>query len=235
MAVAHDASGSGYLPSLSGTNDFANIATVGGTATALVVGLAFSDQASVVSAVTWDQGGTNQACTVIGTANAAAGGIGRCAFYGLVSPTTGLKSLRVAISSGFLGEVFVFAESFTGSTTTSVATAFTNFTSATGNSTTSSIVITSASGNLTVDLSSGPQVMSAPTKTQIFVDNGGSVTSAGASRAAGAGTNTHQWTLAGTVQWVALGVNVAAPGGGAGPIADKSRLVNQAVVRATNW
>jgi hypothetical protein len=77
--------------------------------------------------------------------------------------------------------------------------------------------------------------MSAATKTQTFVNNAGSVTSAGASRAAGAGTNTHQWTLAGTVQWVALGVNVAAPGGGAGPIADKSRLVNQAVVRATNW
>src|SRR5687767_6359737 len=137
MAVTFDATGSGYDASLGSTNDFAALLTVGsGADRALVVGLAWNNPNHVSVAVTWDQGGTNQAMTLIGTENHG-GGTGRCDLYGLVAPTSGSLTLRVAMSSGFSGELFVCGASFAGVNQTGGATSFANYAEATGTSTTS--------------------------------------------------------------------------------------------------
>lgn len=213
MAVTFDTSNSGYNGAPSGNNDFAAFMTVGsGSDRALLIGIATSGQTSSFT-VTWDQGGTNQNVPAIGSpVNAAAGGVGRVAWFGLVAPTSGSHTLRLVLT-GTADEIFVFGLSVTGANQTGGTTTFAHGTSATGNSTTTSRAITSATGNMTVDLSSGPQVLSAPTQAQIFVNNSGSVTSAGASRAAGSASNTHQWTLAGAVEWVVLGIDIVAVSG----------------------
>lgn len=212
MAVAHDASGSAYNGAPGATVDFAALMTVGGSATAAKFGICVDTAATTITSVTWDQGATNQAATSLGAAVTAPASNGKIFLFGLVNPTPGLKTLRVVFST-IPNEAFVFGESVTGSETSSVAAAFTNYATNTGTSTTTSVAVTSAAGNLTVEMSSGPQVLSAPTQTQIFVNNSGAVTSAGASRAAGAATVTHQWTLAGAVGWAAAGVNIVAAGG----------------------
>lgn len=218
MAVTFDASGSGYDGTPAGNNDFANFMTVGsGSNRALVVGVTCnSATANVPSAVTWDQGGTNQSLSSLGTAIATGDGVSKVYLYGIVAPTSGLKTLRVSCSPSGTGEIFVCGVSVAGADQTGGVTTFAHYNTATGNSATGSVTITSASGNITVEMTSGPEVMSSPTQTQVFVNNSGSFTSAGASRAAGAATVTHQWTFASAVQWAVAGIDIVAAGGGGG-------------------
>lgn len=222
MAVAPVAVGNGHTGTPVANNDFANFLNATG-ADSILFFTACPGQTGVFT-LTWDQGGTNQSAAALGSPFDANGGTGRVQFYGLVAPTAALKTLRVA-SAGTPQEIFVGGIAMSGALQTGGTTTFSNRSdnraAAATPSTRSTVTITSASGDLTVDISSGPEVMTitaAAGTTQIFVDNAGSVTSGGASRKAGSASNTHQWDFANAIQWVASGINVVSAGGGGGPV-----------------
>jgi hypothetical protein len=213
--VVSGASGSAHVDGPGPNQDFTNLMTVSsGTDRVLVCGIAIPDTTGTPSAVTWDQGGTGQAMTSLGTP-VRGGTTGSAFLYGRIAPTSGLHTLRVA-GLGAAAEIFVFCKEFTGANQTGGATTFPNYTTNSGTGTGSTVSISSATNNMTVEITSGPQVMTiSGTATQIFVNNAGSATSAGASYKAGSASNTHTWSLAGSVNWVVAGVDIVSAGGGA--------------------
>ena len=94
MAIAFDVAatgcGSGTTIDITGPN-------VGGSDRVLIVGVAQGNSAVVLTSVTWDQGGTNQAMTKI--AEQSNSGDARIEMYRLVAPTTGVKTLRIVSPS----------------------------------------------------------------------------------------------------------------------------------------
>lgn len=80
--------------------------------------------ANAISTVTWDQGGTNQACTLVGNRTLSTATNGSINVYAVVNPTSGTKTLQVvqALGQGMSAEL----QSYTGTVTTSVAAACTN-------------------------------------------------------------------------------------------------------------
>lgn len=110
-ALAVDAHGKGTV-GISTPHD--ESITLNASATQLFVGLTY-DSAVTVTSVTWDQGGTNQAMTQIATANSSSK---QSYLFGLKSPTTGTKTLRVVYSGSPGGGDQVFWVSFTGGDTT---------------------------------------------------------------------------------------------------------------------
>jgi len=88
--------------------------TLGASVTQLFVSVSY-ESAVTVTSITWDQGGTNQAMTQIGTANSSSK---KTYLYGLKSPTTGTKTVRVVYSGGPGGGDQVFWIAYTGGDTT---------------------------------------------------------------------------------------------------------------------
>lgn len=160
--------------------------------------------------VNWDSTGTNQAMTLIGSGNTSTN---TCSvqFYGLIAPTSGNKTFRVAWTVG-TAEVVTWCSDFTGVNQTSVANAFTLATNANGTSTTPSITITSNANDLTVDggNESTTSAPGSPTKTQIFSLSALGSSNPWSSRAAGAASNVHTWTLGASAAWVEIGVDIVA-------------------------
>lgn len=144
MAVSVDATAT--APAVVGTATTSvslTTLTVGGSATALlaVVNANFSLPSL---ALTWDSGGANQAMTQVGTANITGGFVW---IFGLLSPTSGNKTLLASWSGSLT--CILYALSFTGTATDTIANAFTNFGSATPAAGTSlPITLTGASGNI---------------------------------------------------------------------------------------
>ena len=89
-----------------------------------------------------------------------------------------------------------------------------NGTYATGNSTTTSVTITSAAGDMTMDTvsqnSGAATPLSAPTQTQRWLDAAPTNVTAGGSTAPGVATVTHAWTNGSSVPWVSSGVDIKA-------------------------
>jgi hypothetical protein len=213
MAVAFDANSTADVRGASiSTLDLTTLTVGSGADRVLVAQVSYADGVDPAApAINWDQLGTPQALTQI--VKVVNGTLALAQLWGLVNPTSGNKTLRWT-NSATVNEVFLNATAVTGANQTGGVTTFPNSTTNTGTSTAPSITITSASGNMTIDAGAGPQVISAPTQTQIYVDNGGSATSAWASRAAGAPSNVHGWTLAGSVAWAACGTDIAAVAAG---------------------
>lgn len=209
--VTRVSDGNGYNGSPTGTIDFAALLNTTG-ADALLVGTVTDTQTSNTTA-TWDQGGANQSLPELGSPYDVPGGIGRIRFFGVVTPSQANGTLRLAHSGG-ANEYFVFAIAVSGADQTGGTTTFVLATNNSGTGVTATITINSATGRMTVDLTTGPQVLSAPTQTQIFVNNSGGVTSAGASRAAGSASNTHQWTFASSINWGSRGLSILNTSGG---------------------
>lgn len=196
----------------SGAHDHSGLTIAAGSNIALIVMIAWSAQGNGFTVI-WDPTGANQTLTSLATINAAAGGVGRVDLYGVLNPATGNKVCRLNMTSGFSGEAFMNAMAVDGADQAAIATTFINAATATGNSTTGSTgTVTSPSGDMSVGIVSGPQVMSAPTQTQLFVNNSGQVTSAGGSRSSSVNP-AHAWTFASAVEWCAAGINIKAAGG----------------------
>lgn len=192
----------------------ANLTIAAGSNIVLVGAISVSNPgAPSITSVQWDTAGTPQSLSLI--TSIANGAEGRTWLYGLVNPTTGNRNGRITYS-GSVAETFFELVAFDGADQTGGSTTFANAATNTGTSTTASVAITSASGNMTLAAFTGPQVLSSPTQTQLYVDNGGAATSGAASYANGAGSVTHQYTLAGSVAWSAAGVNIVAASGGGG-------------------
>lgn len=207
MAVALDSNattditGSGVT-----TLDLTTLTVGSGSNRALVAQVAFNLKTVSAVTVTWDPATTNQTVAQIVTANGT-GTDGRADLYGLVAPTSGAKTLRVSWTSS--SDVVLNAVAWTGVDQTGGVTSFPHSTSATGTSVTPSVTITSAVNNATMDCSANPAsgLYASPSKTQTFSDFNGNVV-AGGSRAAGAASNTHSWTIT-SQPWVSVGTDIA--------------------------
>ncbi len=215
MTVVFDAQGTtDALANAATSVDFTNLTVGTGANRALVVTLAFSNQAITGLTVTWDNGGTNQACTLIGAINS--GGInGRAVLYGLVAPTSGAKTLHVAWTGST--SVTVSAVAYTGVDQTGGTTSFAHFNSASASSGSSvSVTITSAVGNAVVASQAiGNTTFTSVNNTQVYIDNSPAVGSAAANRAVGAATVTMTGALPTSDDWAIVGVDIVAAAGAA--------------------
>jgi hypothetical protein len=162
--------------------------------------------------VNWDSTGTNQAMTVLESANESDN---NCSvqLWGLLAPTSGNKTLSIAWT-GPATEVIAWCSDFINVNQTSNATAFINGTTSTGTSTHPVIVINSKAGDVTIDggnegNTTNPTLASA-TQTGILTQSGGGATNPFGSRSAGGqAQNTHQWTLIASDPWAETGVDIA--------------------------
>lgn len=121
MAVAVSATGTATYNSTATTQNFTFTVNSGDT---LVVFWICQDITQTISSVTWDQGGTNQAATLIVSESDPTATNGSIALYGVVNPTAGTKTLRV-VNALTTGES-AMAQSYTGTVTSSVSSACTN-------------------------------------------------------------------------------------------------------------
>lgn len=192
--------------------------TVGsGSNRALIALVTFSNQGVGSIAVNWDATGTPQALSLIKDLNSNATN-GRALLFGLIGPTPGNKTLRLTYTNPGTSDSHLNAVSFTGVDQTGSTTTFYN---AVGNATAVSssaptITVTSATGDAAVDCVCYGLNASAPTQTQIVIDNIGSLTGEAASRAAGAASVVFGWTLSGNDFWVEVATAIKAASASSG-------------------
>lgn len=219
MAVALDATSTAPTDTAANTTTLSHTGlTVGAGANRALVAVCAWDQApGAITAKDWDSAGTPQAMEVIVTPTAS--GNMWVAVFGLVAPTSGNKTCTLSWTN--LVECIFCMISFTGVDQTGGVTTFAHAVTNTGSSTSPSIAITSAVGNMTVDVanSGSSSHPTSPSKTGFFgVDGAFSVNTSG-SYAAGAASNTHSWTISPTNPWISAGVDIVAVGGGGGGVA----------------
>lgn len=183
---------------------------------AVICQVNLSNQTVTTPVLTWDSGGSNQTMDFIGGRNTTSG-TGRAELWGRVNPASGNKLAKYTAAAG-TSDIDINCVSWSGVDATGGATSFPHFTSAIGTSAAPSVTITSAVGNATMDSTvNDTSTLSAPTKTQTFIDNAPNLFSGGGSRAAGAASNVHAWTLAlGSSNWASVGTDILADGGGGG-------------------
>lgn len=169
-----------------------------------------------VSAIsmTWDNGGTNQAMSSLGTPVSTTGVNGLIALFGRINPTSGNKTLSCSWTTS--SRVSLYGISWTGVDQTSVAVAFPHYNTATATSATASVTITSATGNAVLAaFVAQSAAFSSPTQTELFNDQVQLNFNAGAQRAAGAANVALQYSLASDI-WAAAGVDILAASAGGG-------------------
>lgn len=128
MAVAPSATGTATYNASAATQNYTF--TVNASDTLAVFWLA-QDATQTITGVTWDQGGTNQPCTLVGSEPCPTAANGKIYLYAVVNPTSGTKQLRVIQTATGLGAEM---QSYTGTVTSSVAAACTNALVANGSS-----------------------------------------------------------------------------------------------------
>jgi hypothetical protein len=139
--------------------------------------------------------------------------------YGIVNPPTSASAIEVEFSAPVaMGYVI---SSYNG---VDPVTPYENTDTASGTGTTASVAITSAAGNLVVDVATaaGASVAEGGGQTQEGSDvtDGGSYTM-GASREDGASSVTMSWGLGvSDVSWAIIATSLRASGGGGGPTPD---------------
>jgi len=172
---------------------------------ALIVGIAQGNSAVVLTSVTWDQGGTNQAMTRIGQVSNSADV--RVEMWRRVAPTSGANTLRI-VSPSPVAVVVGIMSYFGVDQTTPNDSAATN----TGNGGTPSVNVPSASGDLVVD-SLGWKEFGAGTgsagagQTERYETSASDERIAG-SEEAGAATVTMSWSVTGVQEWATIGVSL---------------------------
>jgi hypothetical protein len=192
------------------TIDTANFTIASGET---VVGFLMVRNASItgVTAV-WDPAGANQSLTEVDSlvVNSAL----TLKRFAKLAPTAGVgKPIRFTWTGS--GAAGAYGMALSGVDQTALATSFVHTTSNSGNSSTSSVTITSQVNNLTLDfvgVDNASVTLSSSTKTERIRENSMSLQVFGASSAVGAASNTHDWTISGAAQWGVLGVDVVAVG-----------------------
>lgn len=209
--VTFDAAGTTVF-NLSPTSPFdaaaASLAlTVGsGANRALEVIVGFENTVTAVTA-SWDQDGTPQAMTLI--TNKISGSLESVFSFGLIAPTSGQKKLRITWI-GVGGEIALNAVSWTGVDQTSVAVAFPHAAADAQQSATSSLTITSATGNAVMSASIGGAAftLNSVNQTQVMLYHGSGSLELGANRAAGASGVSLTGTWAGSENWAIIGNDI---------------------------
>lgn len=210
MAVTFDAKCTADSLSNSATTiTNANLTVGSGSNRALVALLAFGAVTLPTGiTVTWDSGGTNQAMTQITNATAASSA-GSTVLFGLLNPTSGTKTLSASWTGA--SEVTLASVSFTLVDQTSIAVAFPHGNGATGSSTTPSVTITSATGNMTVaSFQTNLGNINSTNGNNIFIDNNGTICDSAGNYITGAASVnlTASISLSGT--WIAAGTDILA-------------------------
>jgi hypothetical protein len=123
VAVAPSATGTAAYNGSATTQNFAALINVGASDTLAVFWVA-QDATQSITSVTWDSGGTNQACTLIGSKSCVTAAEGKIYLYAVVNPTPGSKTLKVV--NGTATGTSAMAQSYTGTVTSSAAAACTN-------------------------------------------------------------------------------------------------------------
>lgn len=205
MALAVDATGTKLIGGSSVTTiNYTGITVGSGSQRALLVTLVLGASATTSAwSATWDNGGTNQAMTVIKSLVTSTSGIATAVIFGLLNPTAGNKTLALS----WTGSQFpvVCAQSYTGADQTSVTTTFKNANS----SATSSLTITSATGDIAVAVIAAAGSLTSLNQTSIYLDTTSSGADSAASRAVGAASVTFTATGAsGSIAFV--GCDIAA-------------------------
>jgi hypothetical protein len=197
-----DVGSSTAVSSLSNSN-----LTIGsGNNRALIAQVALGNNIVTVSSCVWDAIGANQSLTLIKRQTDTASGI---ELWGLVNPVSGNKTLTCNFS-GSVAFDSLNGLSFTGVNQTGGITTFYNSAGTTGSSTASSITIASATGDAIVEIGMTTQIASAPTQTQVYLDN----TNGGyGQRAAGAASVSFGWTITPTAPWVEATTAIKAASG----------------------
>jgi hypothetical protein len=193
--------------------DFTGLTVAAGSNTAILAAFSIQQATPNIASVLWDPAGASQALTLIASGN---NGSDWAFLYGRVGTiATGNKTMRVNITGVAPPETYLGAIAFDGVDQT-FGTAFVAATNASGTSTSPSITITSATDNYTVSVLTAPQNLSTNNQTLIYQGDTGVATGSYPQRAAGAASVTHSWTLAGSVGWITVGVNIVAAAGGGG-------------------
>lgn len=219
MAVATDAASTASVKGTSVTAlSLSNITVGSGSNRALILWLCFDfsgGSAPTSISATWDNGGTNQAMSLIKSQQDGTG-VEIISAYGLVAPTSGAKTLHVTWTNSAAGAE-MFAESFTGADQTGGVTTFANATSLTGtkasnlNENTSALSVSSATGDMAISGWCTDGSINSTNQTQVWIaDN--TVTDGGGSRAAGAATVSFTANLAGNngTPYGAIGFDIVA-------------------------
>jgi hypothetical protein len=190
--------------------------TVGATATTLICTLCFDGSATLTApAVHWDSTGTNVAMTQIGTTVTSAGN-GQIMLFGLVNPVAGAKTLKATWTG--TGTGYMASMSFIGTDTTSIATAFTNFNSATPTGTGSTAFnITGASGNYAIAVNGNDNAtyttfIHATSSVALYTDANENYSGAAYAPEVGA-TTAFTWVQAASQINVVAGCTIAVPAG----------------------
>lgn len=219
MAVAVDAT-------TAATTDPGTVATL--TISNLTVGAALSNGAlaaaicwannAVPGTITakWDNAGTPQTMTLIASTTVSeANSDTTLQLYGLLAPTAGNKQLVISWTGGSF-EAHAAAISFSGVDQTSVAVAFPHGNTATGDTATATVAITSATGNMVVSaFGQNSSTWGTISGTTIASESSGPSAAFAASYNSGAATVTQTAVLSsGTNFWSASGCDVLAAAGG---------------------
>jgi hypothetical protein len=219
MAVAFDAKPTGTSPNFDAVFSGATSVNLGtltvgsGSNRALVASIMFNAVVSTV-ALHWDTAGTNQSMTQIGTGTNSIGSTNVIYLFGLLAPTSGAKTLGATWTTSAAG--YLSGISWTGVSQTSFATSFINFNhvaNSCGGTTTSSITVTTTSGNATVEFggNSGSETGTAFNQTQWYEDHTGTPNSwANYALSAGASTTFNETVSATSTQTHECGCDIVA-------------------------
>lgn len=171
-----------------------------GTNRVLVVGIEYGYSGGnipSVASVTWNT--TETMTQQVSATDSICPSCQRAYFYSLVNPTSGTHDISVVTSAAFdalATPARIFSMTFVDAHQTTPVSNTAAVNDAACNSATTSIAVTSATGQYTLANASGGAALSAPTQTQIDLDNDGSNNNTAASEAAGAASVTHAWTMA---------------------------------------
>ncbi len=186
--------------------------TISGGNRYVFVQVVSSNTFPTISSVVWDPGGVNEALSLIGTDNRASDA--RTSVYGRVNPTAKTATMRVTLSAGDGSGTYVAVSSFTGvHQTTPLGTVVT---ADGGTSSTPTVTVSAAAGDLIVDFmgtkeTSGNKT-AGPGQTERWDGTNGQSNGAGSTEA-GAASVVMNWTGGVTEEWAIVAVPLK-PGGG---------------------
>ena len=177
-----------------------------GTNLAVVVGVTWLGNPGALGTFNWDaSGGTPQAMTLIGSVTPISGSSVFLGLFGVVNPHVGNLDLSGSWTNSVSSNDMML--SLTGVNQSGGSSSFSNFNSATGTTSPSSLSVTNPSGALAIDLIGFTNVVSAPTQTIIFSTNSG--VGLGMSEGTSNPTVTFGWTVSNS--WGDIGMAVLPP------------------------
>lgn len=232
MAVAPDAAGTAqiHLGAAPGSSPFNDTSlTIGAISNGLLAVVAFIDAAHTgsISGMTWNGVALTQTAHA-NNASASSGGA-TADIWTLLNPATGAHTLAVSFTNtgGFSVDLKFIARSYSGVNQTGGATSFPHTLQTTGNTNSAGGTLASATGNYTIGGAITEATSLTAANTSLMNDTQ-DVINVSAQEATGAASVSMTWSLSATDQWAAVGIDIAAAGGGGGFTPKSRRLMTPA-------